>query len=69
MGEDIVISEPNLLKLEEGLNKMDFLVLQDIFLNETARYADVILPAACFAEKDGVFTNSERRVQRVPPTQ
>ena len=41
------------------------MVLQDIFLNETARYADVILPAACFAEKDGVFTNSDRRVQRV----
>jgi formate dehydrogenase alpha subunit len=65
MGEDIVVSEPNLLKLEEGLNQMEFLVLQDIFLNETARFADVILPAACFAEKEGVFTNSERRVQRV----
>ena len=65
MGEDIVISEPNVSKLEEGLNRIEFLVLQDIFLNETARYADVVLPAACFAEKEGVFTNSERRVQRV----
>lgn len=65
MGEDIVISEPNVKKLEEGMNKVDFVVVQDIFLNETARFADVILPAACFAEKEGVFTNSERRVQRV----
>ena len=65
MGEDIVLSEPNAQKLEEGLNKIDFLVMQDIFMNETCRYADVIFPAACFAEKEGVFTNSERRVQRV----
>lgn len=65
MGEDIVLSEPNVSRLEKGLNQVDFLVLQDIFLNETARYADVVFPAACFAEKEGVFTNSERRVQRV----
>ena len=65
MGEDIVLSEPNVSRLEEGLNKMEFLVLQDIFLNETARFADVVFPAAAFAEKEGVFTNSERRVQRV----
>lgn len=65
MGEDIVLSEPNVSRLEEGLNEVEFLVLQDIFLNETARFADVIFPAANFAEKDGVFTNSERRVQRV----
>ncbi len=65
MGEDIVLSEPNASKVEEGLNQAEFVVLQDIFLNETSRYADVILPAACFAEKDGVFTNSDRRVQRV----
>ena len=65
MGEDIVLSEPNAGKIEEGLNQVDFLVLQDIFPNETARFADVILPAACFAEKEGVFTNSDRRVQRV----
>lgn len=65
MGEDIVLSEPNVSRLEEGLNDIEFVVVQDIFLNETTRYADVILPAACFAEKEGVFTNSERRVQRV----
>lgn len=65
MGEDIVLSEPDVSRLEEGLNDTDFLVLQDIFLNETARFANVIFPAACFAEKDGVFTNSERRVQLV----
>jgi len=65
MGEDIVISEPNACRVETALNEIDFLVVQDIFLNESCRYADVILPAACFAEKDGVFTNSDRRVQRV----
>lgn len=65
MGEDIVLSEPNASKVEIGLNQCEFVVVQDIFLNETARFADVILPAACFAEKDGVFTNSDRRVQRV----
>ncbi|MEM6927323.1 MAG: molybdopterin dinucleotide binding domain-containing protein [Myxococcota bacterium] len=65
VGEDIVLSEPNAERVEHGLNQCEFVVLQDIFLNETARFADVILPAACFAEKDGVFTNSDRRVQRV----
>ncbi len=65
MGEDIVLSEPNVSQLEEGLNGIEFLVIQEIFLNETARFADVILPGACFAEKEGVFTNSERKVQRV----
>lgn len=65
MGEDIVLSEPNACKLEQGLNGIEFLVLQDIFLNETARYANVIFPATAFAEKDGTFTNSERRVQLV----
>lgn len=65
MGEDIVLSEPNASKVERGLNQCEFVVQQDIFLNETSRFADVILPASCFAEKDGVFTNSDRRVQRV----
>ena len=65
MGEDIVVSEPNACRVEEALNEIDFLVVQDIFMNESCRYADVILPAACFAEKEGVFTNSDRRVQRV----
>jgi len=65
MGEDLVLSEPNASQVEKGLNDCEFIVLQDIFLNETARFADVVLPAACFAEKDGVFTNSDRRVQLV----
>ncbi len=65
MGEDIVISEPNVCRVEEAMNGLEFLAVQDIFLNESCRYADVILPAACFAEKEGVFTNSDRRVQRV----
>jgi len=65
MGEDILLSEPNVLALEERLNGMEFLVLQDIFPNETMRFADVVLPAGNFAEKDGVFVNSERRMQRV----
>jgi formate dehydrogenase major subunit/formate dehydrogenase alpha subunit len=65
MGEDIVISEPNVTQVEIGLNKCEFLVCQEIFHNETTRFADVVFPASCFAEKDGVFTNSDRRVQRV----
>ncbi len=65
MGEDIVISEPNVARVEEAMNEMEFVVVQDIFFNESCRYADVVLPAACFAEKDGVFANSDRRVQRV----
>ncbi|MCP4444661.1 MAG: molybdopterin-dependent oxidoreductase [Myxococcales bacterium] len=65
MGEDVLLSEPNVSRLEAGLNDVEFVVMQDIFLNETARFADVIFPAACFAEKEGVFTNSERRVQLV----
>ncbi len=65
MGEDILISEPNANRVEEAINTVEFLVVQDIFHNETTRFADVILPASCFAEKEGVFTNSDRRVQRV----
>src|SRR5690606_34430157 len=59
------LSEPNVSHVEEGFNDVEFVVMQDLFINETARFADVIFPAACFAEKDGVFTNSERRVQLV----
>ena len=65
LGEDIVISEPNVCRVEEAMNGLDFVVVQDIFFNESCRFADVVLPAACFAEKEGVFTNSDRRVQRV----
>ena len=65
MGEDIVISEPNVSKVEQGLNQCEFVVCQEIFHNETTRFANVVLPGACFAEKNGVFTNSDRRIQRV----
>lgn len=65
MGEDILVSEPDVARLEAGVKRLEALVVQDIFLTETAKYADVVLPATCFAEKEGTFTNSERRVQRV----
>jgi formate dehydrogenase alpha subunit len=65
MGENPMVSDPDLKHVEEGLKNLDFLVVQDIFLTETAQLADVVLPAASFAEKDGTFTNTERRVQRV----
>ncbi len=65
MGENPVLSDPNASHLVEALKKLDLLVVQDIFMTETARLANVILPAASFAEKDGTFTNTERRVQRV----
>ena len=64
MGENAMLSDPDLHHLEESLKKLDFLVVQDIFLSETAEHADVVLPVACFAEKDGTITNTERRVQR-----
>ncbi|MEI7899218.1 MAG: formate dehydrogenase subunit alpha [bacterium] len=64
-GEDPVLSEPNQTQVIEDLKKLDFLVVQEIFMSETAKLADVVLPATCFAEKDGTFTNTERRVQRV----
>ncbi len=65
IGENPYISEANSSHATEAMEKAEFLVVQDIFLTESARYADVILPAASFAEKDGTFTNTERRVQRV----
>lgn len=65
MGENPMVSDPDLNHIEHALDNVDFMVVQDIFLNETAMKADVVLPAACFAEKEGTFTNSERRVQRV----
>ena len=64
-GENPLLSEPDLHHAEQAFSKLDFLVVQDIFMHETAQLADVVLPAASFAEKDGTFTNSERRVQRV----
>ncbi len=65
MGENPVISDADSKHIEHALDKLDFLVVQDIFLTETAKFADVVLPAVSFAEKDGTFTNTERRVQRV----
>ncbi len=65
MGENPLMSEPNLSHARHALEQLDFIVCQDIFLNETGEVADVILPAVSFAEKDGTFTNSDRRVQRV----
>ena len=65
VGENPVLSEADANHATEALKKLDFLVVQDIFLTETAELADVVLPASSFAEKDGVFVNTERRVQRV----
>lgn len=63
MGENPLLSDPDLLHVREAMERLEFLVVQDIFPNETSEYADVILPASSFAEKDGTFTNTERRVQ------
>ncbi len=65
VGENPVLSEPCAGHAQESLMELEFLVVQDIFLSETAQLADVVLPGASFAEKDGTFTNTERRVQRV----
>jgi len=65
IGENPVLSDPDAKHVIEALEKVDFLVVQDLFLTETAQFADVVLPASTFAEKDGTFTNSERRIQRV----
>ena len=65
IGENPRISDPDASHVAEALEMVDFLVVQEIFLSETASLADVVLPATSFAEKDGTFTNTERRVQRV----
>ena len=65
IGENPMVSDPDLNHAREGLGRLDFLVVQDIFMTETASLADVVLPATSFAEKDGTFTNTERKVQRV----
>jgi formate dehydrogenase alpha subunit len=67
VGENPLLSEPNLAHAEDLFRRLEFLVVQDLFLHETAQLADVVLPACSFAEKDGTFTNSERRVQRIRP--
>lgn len=65
IGENPMISDPDLNHAKKSLETLDFLVVQDIFMTETAELADVVLPTASFAEKDGTFTNTERKVQRV----
>jgi formate dehydrogenase major subunit len=64
-GEDIAQSDPNIQHVIAGLEAMECVVIQDIFLNETAKYAHVFLPGSSFLEKDGTFTNAERRISRV----
>jgi len=65
MGENLMLSDPDLLHVAASLKKLELLVVQDIFLTETGEFADIILPGTCFAEKEGTFTNTDRRVQRV----
>lgn len=67
MGENPMMSEPNLNETRRHVEQLEFLVAQDIFINESGAYADVFLPAVPFAEKDGTFSNTDRRVQRVRP--
>jgi formate dehydrogenase major subunit len=63
MGENPFLSDPNINKVRKALSTLDFLVVQDIFLTETAEFADVILPATSYLEKEGTYTNTDRRVQ------
>ena len=65
MGENPMLSDPNVNSVAQSLDDLDFLVVQDLFLSETAQRADVVLPAASFAERDGTYTNTERRIQRL----
>ncbi len=65
MGENPMMSEPNLNETRKHMQELEFLVAQDLFINESGAFADVFLPATPFAEKDGTFTNTDRRVQRV----
>ena len=65
MGENPLLSDPNVNHVREQLGKLDFLVVSELFMSETAEISDVVLPAASFAEKDGTFTATDRRVQRV----
>jgi formate dehydrogenase alpha subunit len=65
MGENPMLSDPDINHVREGLDNLEFLVVQDIFLTETAQLADVVLPAASYAEKDGTFTSTDRLVQMV----
>ena len=64
-GEDPIVSDPDTHHIEKALSSLDFLVVQDLFLTKTAAYADVVLPGVSYAEKEGTFSNTERRVQRI----
>jgi len=66
-GEDIAQSDPNVAHVKAALGSLELLVVQDLFLNETAKFAHVFLPGTSFLEKDGTFTNAERRINRVRP--
>jgi formate dehydrogenase major subunit len=66
-GEDLAQSDPNTQHVEEALGRMECIVVQDLFLNETSKFAHVFLPGTSFLEKDGTFTNAERRINRVRP--
>ena len=65
IGEDIVQTDPNSAHVVEAMNSLELLVVQEIFMSETAKLATVVLPGTTFLEKDGTFTNTERRIQRV----
>ncbi|HEX7023699.1 MAG TPA: molybdopterin dinucleotide binding domain-containing protein, partial [Gemmatimonadales bacterium] len=67
MGENPVLSDPNVAKAEEWVRKLEFLAVQDLFLTETARWADVVLPGSSFAEKEGTFANTDRHIQLAMP--
>ena len=67
-GEDIAQSDPNTAHVESALSSMELVIVQDLFLNETAKFAHVFFPGTSFLEKDGTFTNAERRINRVRPT-
>lgn len=64
-GENILISDPDINHVEEAVKELEFLAVSDIFMTETAQLADVVLPAACYAEKDGTFTNTDRAIRMV----
>ena len=64
MGENTIVSDPNANHAIHALNNLDFFVVQDIFMTQTAKMADLVLPASSFAEANGTFVNTERRVQK-----
>src|SRR5262245_29624213 len=63
LGESPFLSDPNINKVRKALSRLEFLAVQDVFLTETAEFADVVLPASSFLEKTGTYTNTDRRVQ------